>query len=154
MISFIVAFDPNQGIGFKGSLPWHISDDLKLFKQNTLHQQIVMGRTTYDNLPKKLNDRHIIVVSTNPNYTAEDVEVIHDLIGFLEEHKDDETEYFICGGGSIYRQAYPYARKAYISFVKKEYESDTYFGVYDPNDWNIIKEVDYPEFVYRELERK
>ena len=153
MISFIVAFDPNQGIGLKGSLPWHIREDLQLFKQNTLHQNIVMGQTTYDNLPRKLVDREITVVSIDPEYKAEGVTVIHDLIKFLEEHKDDETEYIICGGASIYRQAYPYAKKAYISFVKKVYEVDTNFGVYIPEDWKVIKEVEYDEFIYKELIR-
>ena len=154
MISFIVAFDPKQGIGIKGSLPWHIKDDLMLFKQNTLNKNIVMGQTTYDNLPRKLVDRKITVVSIDPQYKADAVDVTNDLIAFLEKHKDDETEYFICGGASIYKQAYPYAKKAYISFVKKEYEVDTWFEVYKESDWNIIKEVDYPEFVYKELVRK
>lgn len=154
MISFIVAFDPNQGIGIDGGLPWHIRDDLLLFKQNTLNRHIVMGQTTYDKLPRKLVDRKITVVSIDPEYTAEDVEVTHDLIAFLEEHQYDETEYFICGGASIYRQAYPYATKAYISFVKKEYKVDTYFGVYEESDWDVVKEVDYPEFTYKELIRK
>lgn len=154
MISFIVAFDPNQGIGIKGSLPWHIKDDLQLFKQNTLNKHIVMGQTTYDNLPRKLVDRDITVVSIDPNYKAEGVNVTHDLIAFLKEHENDETEYFICGGASIYKQAYPYAKKAYISFVKKVYEVDTNFGVYNADDWDVVKEVDYPEFIYRELKRK
>ena len=154
MLSFIVAFDPNQGIGIDGGLPWHIKEDLQLFKQNTLNKNIVMGQTTYDKLPRKLVDRNIFVVSNNPEYKKEDVIVVNDLIKFLQEHQNDETEYFICGGASIYKQAYPYCKKAYISFVKKEYKVDTYFGVYNPNDWNINKEVDYEEFIYRELERK
>ena len=154
MLSFIVAFDPNQGIGIDGGLPWHIKEDLQLFKQNTLNKNIVMGQTTYDKLPRKLVDRNIFVVSNNPEYKKEDVIVVNDLIEFLQEHQNDETEYFICGGASIYKQAYPYCKKAYISFVKTEYKVDTYFGVYNPNDWNINKEVDYEEFIYRELERK
>lgn len=154
MLSFIVAFDPNQGIGIDGGLPWHIKEDLQLFKQNTLNKNIVMGQTTYDKLPRKLVDRNIFVVSNNPEYKKEDVTVVNDLIEFLQEHQNDETEYFICGGASIYKQAYPYCKKAYISFVKKEYKVDTYFGVYNPNDWNVNKEVDYEEFIYRELERK
>ena len=84
----------------------------------------------------------------------EDAEVTHDLIGFLKEHENDETEYVVCGGASIYRQAYPYAKKAYISFIRKEYEVDTWFDVYEEDDWNVILEEDYDEFVYRVLERK
>ena len=142
MISFSVAIDPNKGIGIKGSLPWHIKEELQVFKRNTMDKNILMGQTTYDNLPGSLPGRKITVVSIDPNYVAEDVEVTHDLIEFLKAHKDDETEYFICGGASIYKQAYPYAKKAYISFVKKTYEVDTRFEVYDENDWNVIKEVE------------
>ncbi len=154
MLSFIVAFDPNQGIGIRGSLPWHIRDDLKLFKQNTLGKNIVMGQTTYENLPRKLTDRKIFVVSNDENYHDDEVTIIRDLIPFLQQHQDDEEEYFICGGASIYRQSYPYCRKAFISFVKKEYEVDTHFGVFDFDDWYITREDDYDEFVYRELVRR
>ena len=154
MLSFIVAFDPEQGIGLKGSLPWHIKDDLQLFKQNTLHKKIIMGQTTYDKLPRKLTDREIIVVSNDPQYQRDDVQIVHNLHEFLREHENDEEEYFVCGGASIYRQAYPYCHKAYISFVKEKYEVDTHFGVFDFDDWFITKEVDYPEFVYRELIRR
>jgi dihydrofolate reductase len=154
MISFSVAMEPDKGIGIRGSLPWHLKDELKLFKQNTLYKHILMGQTTYDNLPRKLVDRYITVVSIDPEYKAEDVEVENDLIAFLEKHQNDETEYIICGGASIYRQAYPYCRKAYVSFVKDHYETDTRFDCFDLNDWNIIREVDYPDFIYRELERK
>lgn len=154
MISFSVAFDPNKGIGYKNVMPWHIKEEFKIFRRNTMFKNIVMGQTTYDNLPGKLKDRYITVVSIDPEYKAEGVEVTNDLIAFLKEHENDETEYIICGGASIYRQAYPYAKKAYISFIKKEYEVDTYFDVYDENDWNVVVQEEYDEFIFRELERK
>ena len=154
MISFSVAVDPHYGIGIKGSLPWHIKEELKLFRRNTLFKHIVMGQMTYDNLPGKLKDRYITVVSIDPEYHPEGVEVTHDLIAFLEEHQSDETEFIICGGASIYRQSYPYAKKAYVSFIKKEYEVDTRLEIFDPEDWDIIREEDHEEFIYRELIRK
>jgi len=156
MISFSIAMDPNKGIGIKGGLPWHIKDELKIFKANTLHHFIIMGQTTFDNLPKKLVDRRVIVVSNDPKYIPSDPEAIleRDLIGFLKDHKDDMEEFIVCGGASIYKQAYPYCKKAYVSFVKDAYEVDTKFDGFNLKDWNITKEVDYPEFIYRELERK
>ncbi|MBQ6560028.1 MAG: dihydrofolate reductase [Erysipelotrichaceae bacterium] len=154
MISFSVAIDPNKGIGYRNVLPWHIREELQVFKRNTLFKNIVMGQTTFDNLPGKLKDRYITVVSLDPDYHPENVEVYHDLIGFLEEHENDEEEYIICGGASIFRQAYPYARKAYVSFIKKEYDVDTYFDVFDLKDWEIVEEEDHEEFVYRLLKRK
>ena len=154
MISFSVAVDPNFGIGIKGSLPWHIKEELQLFKANTLNKNIVMGQTTYDKLPRKLENRIITVVSIDPNYTKEDVNVTHDLIAFLKQHENDETEYIICGGASIYKQAYPYAKKAYVSFIKKEYEVDTRFEILNLDDWNVSKCEDHEEFIYKELIRK
>jgi len=154
MISFSVAIDPNKGIGIKGSLPWHIKEELQVFKTNTMGKTILMGQTTYDNLPGTLPGRNIIVVSIDPNYHKDGVEVINDLIKFLEEHQHDETEYIICGGASIYKQAYKYASKAYVSFIKKEYEVDTKFESFELNDWNITKQVDHEAFIERELTRK
>ena len=156
MISFSVAVDPKLGIGKNGKLPWHIKEELQVFKRNTLNKYILMGQTTYDNMPGKLIDRHTIVVSIDPNYKVsdEDAAVINDLISFLKEHQNDETEYIVCGGASIYKQAYPYASKAYVSFIKKEYDVDTYFDILNLNDWNITKEVDHDEFIERELIRK
>jgi len=155
MISFSVAVDPNFGIGIKGKLPWHIKEELQVFKSNTMFKNILMGQTTYDNMPGKLKDRHTIVVTIDQNYKVndEDTEVCYDLIKFLESHKDDEIEYIVCGGASIYKQALPYAKKAYISFIKKEYEVDTHFDGLNLDEWKIIKEVDHEEFVERELER-
>ena len=154
MISFSVAIDPNKGIGIKGSLPWHIKEELQVFKKNTMDKHILMGQTTYDNLPGSLPGRKITVVSIDSNYSKEGVEVTHDLISFLEEHQNDETEYIVCGGASIYKQAYKYACKAYVSFIKKEYEVDTKFEIFNLDDWNIDKEIDHELFIERELTRK
>ncbi len=154
MISFSVAFDPNKGIGIRGALPWHLRDELKIFKRNTMYKHILMGQTTYDGLPRKLADRYITVASIDPDYQPEDAEVTNDLIGFLKEHENDEAEYIVCGGASIFNQAYPFAKKAYVSFVKEAYEVDTWFEVFDLKDWDIVLEEDHPDFVYRELVRK
>lgn len=156
MISFSVAVDPKFGIGKDGKLPWHIKEELQVFKRNTLGKNILMGQTTYDNMPGKLKDRHTIVVTIDKNYKVddEDADVIYDLVDFLKKHQNDETEYIVCGGASIYRQALPYASKAYISFIKKDYDVDTYFKDFDLKDWEITKEIDHDEFVERELIKK
>ena len=119
-----------------------------------MFKNIVMGQTTFDNLPGKLKDRYITVVSLDPDYHPEGVTVYHDLIGFLKEHENDEEEYIICGGASIFRQAYPYAKKAYVSFIKKEYKVDTYFDVFDLKDWEIMEEEEHKEFISCLLKRK
>ena len=71
-----------------------------------------------------------------------------------EQQLRAELEYIICGGASIFRQSYPYAKKAYVSFVKEAYEVDTWFDNFDLADWDIVCEEDHPDFIYRELVRK
>ena len=154
MISFSVAFDENKGIGLNNMLPWHIKEDLKLFKQNTIYKTIIMGRTTYEGLPNKLKDREIVVVTRNKDYQTVDAIVVNDIDEFLNKHKDDEKEYVVCGGSKIYEQCDKYASKAYVSFVKGSPEVDTYFNNFDMNDWNIDFEEEYNDFIYRELTRK
>lgn len=156
MLVISIAMQNNKGIGYKGALPWHLKEELKLFKRNTLNKNILMGQTTYDGLPRKLVNRHIVVCTIDPEYKVDDsdVEVIYDLKSFLQEHQDDEEEYIVCGGASIYKQAYPYCKKALVSFVKGEYEVDAYFDIFDLNDWEITKEEEYEDFIYRELTKK
>ena len=156
MISFSVALDPEKGIGYEGKLPWHIKEELQVFKKNTLNKKIIVGQTTFDNLPGNLPERHIIVVSVDHNYTAkyDNVEIIYDLLPFLMEHQNDAEEFIVCGGASIYKQAYPFSSKAYVSFIKEIYPKDTYFSVFNLKDWHIDKEIDHEEFIERELIRK
>ena len=156
MLTISIAMDEKKGIGYKGRLPWHLKEELQLFKSNTMGKNILMGQTTYDGLPRKLKGRHTIVCSIDPEYTVDDpdAEVTYDLKKFLDEHEFSDDEVIVCGGASIYRQAYPFCSKALISFVKGEYETDTRFDIFDLNDWNIDKEVEYEDFIYRELSRK
>lgn len=156
MISFSVAVDPKLGIGKDNVLPWHIKEELKLFKSNTINHYILMGQTTFENLPRKLVDRTVVVVSNDLSYTPSDKDALleRDLIAFLKKHENDDEEYIVCGGASIFKQAYKYAKKAYVSFIDKEYDCDTYFDGFNIDEWNILKEERFEEFTYRLLERK
>ena len=156
MLTISIAMQENKGIGYKGRLPWHLKEELKLFKNNTIGKNILMGQTTYEGLPRKLKDRHTIVCSIDPEYRVDDpdAEVTYDLKGFLEEKEFSDDEVIVCGGASIYRQAYPYCQRALISFVKGEYEVDAYFSVFEMSDWQIDREVEYEDFIYREMSRK
>ena len=156
MLTISIAMDENKGIGIKGRLPWHLKEELKLFKSNTVGKTILMGQTTYDGLPRKLKDRHTVVCSIDPQYKVDDpdAEVTYDLMKFLNEKEFSDDEVIVCGGASIYRQAYPFCHKALISFVKGDYEVDTHFDIFDMNDWEVVKEVEYEDFIYREMNRK
>ena len=149
MLTISIAMDENKGIGIKGRLPWHLKEELKLFKNNTVGKTILMGQTTYDGLPRKLKDRHTVVCSIDPQYKVDDpdAEVTYDLMKFLNEKEFSDDEVIVCGGASI-------CHKALISFVKGDYEVDTHFDIFDMNDWEVVKEVEYEDFIYREMNRK
>ena len=146
MFSLVVAMDRKKGVGLNNSLPWHISEELRHFKALTLNKTLIMGSNTFKSLPNALDKRTILTVSrTNGD--------INDLISFLEEHLDDEYEYIIAGGAEIYKQSYKYCSRAYVSFVKGDYDDDSYFDLFDINDWDIIYTEEYDEFIYKELRR-
>ncbi len=146
MFSLVVAMDRKKGVGLNNSLPWHISEELRHFKALTLNKTLIMGNNTFKSLSNTLDNRTILTVSRNKG-------AINDLISFLEEHKDDDTEYIVAGGAEIYKQTYKYCTKAYVSFIKGTYITDTYFDLFDINDWDIIYTEEHDEFIYKELRR-
>lgn len=136
MISAIVAVDNNWGIGFNGDLLEHIPEDLKYFKQLTTGHIVVMGRKTWDSLPKKpLPDRLNVVISHTRSLLG-----MMSFSMLLEEAKgrmlgDPEAEYFIIGGGQIYKELLPYCDRVYVTKIFKDHDQvDTYFLNLDKSD--------------------
>lgn len=155
MIILIAALDPKRGIGKNGTLPWQIKEDLKLFKEKTLHHTIVMGRKTYESIGKPLPKRKNIVVTRNSNYGVDqEVELINNFNEYLLKHVDTDELIYIIGGAEIYRMALPYAKRLALSYVKKEYDCDTFFPEFDNNDFIEIETSDFEQFKFILLEKK
>lgn len=160
MLSIIVAMDPNQAIGVNNDLPWHISEDLKLFKRHTTGKTIVMGKNTYYSLnrPQGLPNRTNIVVSSSltqlPPVEAKDVIFDEDIKYVLSNSKALKDEVFIIGGASIYEQALPYTDYLYISHVKKSVVgADTYFPEINWDEWTLLDSEEYDEFIFKKYTR-
>jgi dihydrofolate reductase len=115
-LSIIVAMARNRVIGHQNKLPWHLSEDLKHFKETTLGHPIVMGRKTYESIGKPLPGRENIVLTRNQDFQVDGVVVIHDL-STLEE-KYSKKEIFIIGGAEIYRWALPRANRLLKMILK------------------------------------
>ena len=138
MISAIVAVDNNWGIGFNGDLLEHIPEDLKYFKQLTSGNTIVMGRKTWDSLPRKpLPNRHNLVITKDPSiyeltnevsfYTLRQIEVLM--------LKNKNVNYFVIGGGQIYEKLLPLCDRVYVTKIFKDHDQvDTYFPNLDESD--------------------
>jgi len=117
-INLIWAMEQNEGIGIKGDLPWHISEDLQSFKKITLGQPIIMGLNTWISLPNKpLPKRRNIVLAPEIMPEVESYTSIDDCISTLEN--EGVTEVFVVGGAMVYGQFFPLASDLHITLVNK-----------------------------------
>lgn len=130
MIAAIVAVDNNWGIGFNGELLERIPDDLKRFKQLTDDSTVVMGRKTWDSLPKKPLPNRFNIIVTSQEVDDNDIDIKHSSVeevkAFLE--LDLGIPVFIIGGGMIYHELLPYCQEVYVTKILKDHDNvDTYF---------------------------
>jgi dihydrofolate reductase len=144
-ISIIVAIAEDYGIGKDNKLLWHISDDLKHFKQITSGHTVVMGKNTYESLPiKPLPKRKNIVITDVPNEIIDGCEMAYSINEAVEK-MDMDAENFVIGGASIYRQFFGIADKLYITHVFTKPEADTFFPEIKETDWELTDKSE--EFV-------
>lgn len=129
MLSLIVAVAQNNVIGKDNKLIWHISEDLKRFKEITSGKTIIMGRKTFESLPGVLPNRKHIIVTRDKNYkvNSDNVTIVHNLNSLIDQYKNCDDEVFIIGGAEIYKQALPYADKLYLTKINNFFDGDTFF---------------------------
>lgn len=144
MISIIVAVSEDWGIGKDNELLWHISEDLKRFKQLTTGKTVIMGKKTWESLPRRpLPGRKNIVLTDIPNEIIDGSETVYSIENALSKCSKDE-EAFVIGGGSIYRQFMPIADRLYITYVHMKAPADIYFPEIDSKKWKIVKKEHFP----------
>ena len=159
-ISIIVAIAENFAIGKNNDLLFHLPNDLKHFKKITSGHSLIMGRNTLLSLPKwpLPNRRHIVITDKKDDFFA-GCEVVFSIDEAIEK-VNHENEAFVIGGGTIYRQFYPFAGKLYLTLVHKNFEADTYFPEINFAEWqetsreNFYDEKNEFEYSFLELERK
>lgn len=139
-IIIIVAASNNNVIGRNGDLPWNLPTDLKMFKEVTTDHIVVMGRKCWESIPEKyrpLPNRTNVVLTRNLNYKAEGAEVRNNLTSALEEFMYDGKDIFVIGGAEIYKEAFQYANKLYMTRVMADVEGDTYLEGLVESEWLI-----------------
>lgn len=130
MLSIIVAMSQNRVIGLNNQLPWHLSEDLKNFKKITMGHTIVMGRKTFDSIAKALPGRTNVILTSDPSYHAEGIQVIHNFDALVKLGKTEE-EVFIIGGAKVYEQSLKYVNNIYMTLIKKDFTGDAFFPEID-----------------------
>ncbi len=137
-VTLIAAIDQNRVLGKNNELIWHLPEDLKRFKRLTTGHAIIMGRKTFESLPKVLPNRHNIVVTRNRNFIKEGITVCHSVKDALECAGDKQP--FVIGGGQIYKQAIGLADVIELTKIHSKFEGDVFFPKINLKEWIIEKE--------------
>jgi dihydrofolate reductase len=145
-IIIIAAMARNRVIGRDNKLPWHIPEELRLFKKTTMGYPMIMGRKTFDSFPAPLPGRRHIILSRNRAYTPEGGEYAPSLAAALELcGKSDKA--FIIGGAQIFTQAIALATTIILTLIEREAVGDVYFPVISEKDFSIVDSTHYPDGV-------
>lgn len=151
-VKIIAAIGKNYELGANNSLLWHLSGDMKFFRETTRGTTVIMGRRTYESIGRPLPKRRNIVVSKSEGFAPEGVEVYPSLECAIEAANGDEI--YIIGGASIYEQALPLADELILTEIDKEYpDADVFFPRFDKSGWQaeLIAENDEEGTHYRHI---
>ena len=147
-IIIIAAIGKNMELGKNGDLIWHIPEDLKYFREKTMGKTIVMGKNTFNSLPKLLPGRKHVILSEDDDFNKDigDSLVFYnkeELMNYLNTELKDE-DVFITGGASMYSMFINICDKMYLTRIEADdKEADVYFPKFNPKDWNTGVEKEY-----------
>ena len=135
-ITMIAAIGKNRELGKNNDLIWHLKEDMKFFKDQTMGKPIVMGRKTFESLPKLLPGRKHIILTKQKLDVPEEVLLFHNKEGVLDYIKSYQEEVMIIGGASIYKEFLEDSNKLVLTEIDDEDKTaDTYFPYFDKNEW-------------------
>lgn len=158
-LELIVAHAKNGVIGKNGTMPWHLSEDLKHFKAVTMGCPVIMGRKTHESIGRPLPGRRNIVISRNPDFVAEKCEVVNSLEDALAL-LSDAPKAFVIGGAQIYKKAIDLCQSAWVTEIDLAVEGDAFFPALDSNTWErhelrTVEATDTtPKLVFCRFDRK
>lgn len=136
-VKMIYASTPQGVIGNAGKLPWHIPEDLTLFKEKTLNATVLMGRKTYESLPSSIRpmpNRTNVVVSRNKTLKIPGVKLIHDPVDFIFRSK---VPIWVIGGGELYRQVQHLCSELHHTEVLAQFDGDARFEM-NLDGWDLV----------------
>lgn len=140
IVSLVAAMSENRVIGRDGGLPWHLPKDLQYFKKLTVDHTVIMGRKTFDEVKRPLDNRRNVVITRNADFKPHGVTVVPTLQEALALGAT-EPEVFVIGGGEIFRLALPRADRLYLTVVHATVEGDTFFPAFDSAAWALDEEA-------------
>jgi dihydrofolate reductase len=138
MISLIYAQSRNGVIGRDGGLPWHISSDLKRFKELTMGKPVIMGRKTWDSLPRRPLVGRVNIVVTRQRDFADTGAVVANSLDQALRAAGDTPEICVIGGAEIYRLFLPLAQRIYLTEVDLEVAGNALAPILKIGEWKLV----------------
>ena len=133
----------NRVIGANGAIPWHLPDELKLFKQLTMGHAMIMGRKTWESIGRALPGRTSIVVTRQRGYRAPGALIANSLEDAIKACGNDQ-ECFVIGGAGLIKEALPLAGRLYLTTVEAEVPGDTWMPEFRADDWREVEATIHP----------
>lgn len=144
-ISMIAAMAHDRVIGKDNQMPWHLPADLAHFKRVTLGKPVLMGRKTFESIGRSLPGRRNLVISRNPDYQAEGIEVVGSVEAALALLAGSSVEeLMVIGGGHLYAEMLPSADCLYLTRIDLAVEGDTRFPAFDDGQWQRVDCESHP----------
>ena len=160
-LSHIVAAAENGTIGVDGQLPWNIPEDMKFFREKTKGKALIMGRKTFESVGHPLPNRLNVVVTRQPNYTAEGAVVVSSIeegVAYCQKHIEEYgDEIFIIGGGESYQQSMSIVDRIYLTRIHRDVSGDAKYPEVDQEKFTEVDRKDRSEpepFTFLTFERK
>lgn len=143
MISMIAAMGKNRVIGHGNDMPWHLPKDLAHFKKVTTGHTVIMGRKTYESIGRPLPNRKNVLLTRRKKIDVPgNVTIIRSIETIFKWEEEDPTrEYFIIGGGELYKQMISSADRLYITEINESFHGDTFFPKIYLDEWEVVSEI-------------
>jgi dihydrofolate reductase len=144
-VTLVVARAANGVIGDRGNIPWRIAEDMRRFRHLTMGKPCIMGRRTWQSLPKRpLPGRSNIVVTRDPDFAAPGATVMNSLASAISHaRREGADEIAIIGGSEIYRAALPFADAIELTEVHADFDGDAYFPEFENAEWREVSREEH-----------
>ncbi len=153
-VVLVAAVADNRVIGLNGDIPWKISEDLKHFRAVTRDNTVLMGRRTYESIGHPLPYRTNVVLTRDPDWSAEGVFVAHDLDEAVSMAEGFDGDLMVIGGAQVYALAFDRADAQILTEVHLAPEGDTHYPSSDPDDWTEVQREERNGYAFVWLERR
>jgi len=143
----VAAMASNRVIGKNGQLPWHLSDDLKFFKELTSGNAVLMGRKTFDSIGRPLPNRKNIIISKSLQRAHEGTILVKSIEEIFSEGLGITGDLYVIGGAQVYELLMPHTTELFLSYIHQKYSGDTTFPEFESTfgEYKVVRQFDHFE---------